>query len=116
MTELEPADGGAQPSPAALRAKQQREMRDIALGSPAQWRGALMGTVVGFVLGALVTGLVGLLVLDTTGARVLAAVVGGLLFSVSGAVYEAGSHPERTDELRRPDGGPDESASVESNP
>jgi outer membrane lipoprotein SlyB len=103
------------PSLREIREDQQVETSDIALGSPAQWRGALVGALLGALLGAVVASVVALAVLSGA-ARVVIPVMGALFGMVAGAVYQGGRNPERAGELQAPDGRPDASSAVASNP
>ena len=103
------------PSLQQIRADQQAETSDMALGSPAQWRGALVGAVIGAVLGLLLGGAVALLLLSGA-ARWVIPTTSALFGMVAGAVYQGGRNPERAGELRSPDGRPDASTAVASNP
>ena len=103
------------PSLRQIREDQQAETSDIGLGSPAQWRGAVVGALLGAVLGALAAGAVAMVLLDGA-ARAVIPVMGALFGMVAGAVYQGGRNPERAGELQAPDGRPDASAAVASNP
>lgn len=104
------------PRRAELEREQVAESRDLGLGSPGQWRGAVVGVVAGAILGGFLGAGVALALSGGAASGVVAVLMGVVFGGVAGGVYEGGRNPERAGELRTADDEPDPSTAVESNP
>lgn len=99
-------DADGPPDVADLRRQQQDEMTRTGLGSPAQFKGAAAGWIVGAVLGALIAFAVSFAVVDSTAGRVILTVVGACAGSAAFFVYWGGRNPELENETMTADGRP----------
>jgi hypothetical protein len=102
---LEEVDGA--PSADDLRQQQQDEMTRTGLGSPAQFKGASLGWIVGAVIGAALALVIGLAFFDgDSPARFVLPIVGACAGAAAFFVYWGGRTPELENETMTAQGRP----------
>ena len=90
-----------------LRRQQQDEMTKVGLGSPAQFKGAAGGWIVGALLGAAVAFVVALVIFDSgSPGRLILPITGACAGSAAFFVYWGGRNPELENETMTADGQP----------
>lgn len=102
---LEEVDG--RPDVADLRRQQQDEMTRTGLGSPAQFKGAVLGWVVGAIVGAVIFLVIGLVFFDSgSPARFVLPILGACAGAAAFFVYWGGRNPELENETMTAQGEP----------
>lgn len=100
-------EGVSHPDAADLRRQQQDEMTKVGLGSPAQFKGAAGGWIVGALVGAALFFLVALVVFDSDSpGRYILPITGACAGSAAFFVYWGGRTPELENETMTAEGEP----------